>query len=52
VVYEKSVQNHQVLLALPPHHWNTQVKPEGDNDIQEHEDGDGMRAQDPIHDDM
>ena len=26
-----------MLLTLPPHHRNAQVKPEGGNDIQEHD---------------
>jgi hypothetical protein len=35
-----------VLLALPrPHHWNAQVKAEGDNDMQEHEYSGGTGAQ-------
>jgi hypothetical protein len=54
VVSEKNVQKHQVLSALPPHqHWNAQVKPEGVDDMQEHEDGDVMGAQGVTkHDDM
>ena len=53
MVPEKSVQNHRVLLALPPHHQNAQVKPEGDDDMQEHEYSGGMGAQGvTIHDDM
>jgi hypothetical protein len=53
VITEKNVQNHQVLSALPPHHRNAQVKPEGDDDMQEHEDGDVMGAQGATkHDDM
>jgi hypothetical protein len=34
-----------VLLVLPPHHQNAQVKPEGDDDMQEHEYGGGSGAQ-------
>jgi hypothetical protein len=25
------------VLLTPPHHWNTLVRPEEDNDIEEHE---------------
>jgi hypothetical protein len=25
------------VLLTPSHHWNTQVRPEGDDDMQEHE---------------
>jgi hypothetical protein len=53
VVCEKNVQNHQVLSALPPHHGNAKVKPEGDDEMQKHEDSDGTGAQGvTIHDDM
>jgi hypothetical protein len=40
------------LLFLPMHHLNAQVKPEGDNDLQEHEYGSEKGAQGvTIHDD-
>jgi hypothetical protein len=53
VVPEKSIQNHWVLLTLPPHHLNAWVKPEGDDDMQEHEYSDIIRAKAAtIHDDM
>ena len=27
------------MLLTPPHHWNAQMRPEGDDDMQEHESG-------------
>jgi hypothetical protein len=37
VVPEKSIQYHSLLLTFSPHHQNTRVRPEEDDDMQEHE---------------
>jgi hypothetical protein len=53
VVPEKSSQYCELLLIGSPYHQTAQVKPEGDDDMQEHEYSVKMGAQGAtIHDDM